>query len=109
MISTAGRSGVESGPSQIVRIFLPATFIASCPWYDAAIRPSLYHDARRCPPGRHFARDFFPDAGGDVAEGVGVGGGRLGHGDRVAFVGGLADRQVERHLAEKIGAEAGGL
>src|SRR5712692_8087911 len=66
---------------------------------------SLHHDSRRRPPRRGLARDLLPDLGGDVAEGLGIG--RIGvrHGDRAAVVRGLADRDVERHFAEKIGAK----
>jgi hypothetical protein len=61
-------------------------------------------DARRCSaPG---AGDLLPDAGGDMAEDERVRVGAVGDGERGAAVGGFADVEVERHLAEKLGAEA---
>ena len=52
------------------------------------------------------AGDLFPDAGGHLPEDEGVRVVGVGDGDRGAAVGGLADLEVERHLAEKLGAEA---
>src|SRR3954453_5086711 len=102
MISTAGWSGVESGASQTGRIGWPVTVIV--------VALALFHDKPRGRAAhRGLAGDFFPHARGDVAEGLSVGRVRLRHGDRAAFVGGLADRQIEWYLAEKIGAEPGGL
>src|SRR4051795_6697858 len=67
---------------------------------------SLHDDARGGAAGRGFARDLLPDTSGDVAEGLRIGRIRLRHDDRPALVRGLADGEVDRHLAEKIGAEA---
>src|SRR5271169_5355938 len=55
------------------------------------------------------AGDFFPDARGDGAEDERVRVVGVGDGDRVARIRGLADLEVERNLAEKLGAEAVGL
>src|SRR5947208_9151501 len=71
----------------------------------ATARELLDDDARRRAAGGGFARDFLPDLGGDVAEGLRVGRIRLRHGDRAALVRGFADREIERHLAKEIGAE----
>ena len=68
-------------------------------------RRLLHDDARRGAAGRGVAADLCPHLGRDIAEGLRIGRAGLGHGDRPAFVGGLADRQIERHLTEEIGAE----
>src|SRR5436190_19840240 len=72
-------------------------------------RELLDDDAGRRAAGGGFARDFFPDLGGDVAEGLRVGRIRLRHGDRAALVGSFADREIERHLAQEIDTEPLGL
>src|SRR5204862_262960 len=53
-----------------------------------------------------FAGDLVPDAGGHLAEDDGVRVVGVGDSDRGAAVGGFADLEVERHLAQKLGAEA---
>src|SRR5437763_12122871 len=68
-------------------------------------RELLDDDAGRRAAGGGFARDFFPDLGGDVAEGLRVGRIRLRHGDRAPLVGSFSDREIERHLAQEIDAE----
>src|SRR5260370_21545538 len=67
------------------------------------------HDPGRCAALRALAGDLFPDAGGHLAEDQRVRVFGLGDGDRGAAVGGLADLEVERHLAQKLDAEAVGL
>src|SRR5947208_10973079 len=71
----------------------------------ATARELLDDDARRRAAGGGFARDFLPDLGGDVAEGLRVRRIRLRHGDRAALVRGFADREIEPHLAKEIGAQ----
>jgi len=58
---------------------------------------------------RHRPGDFLPDTTSHAPEDERVRIVGLGHGDRRSAVGGLADPQVERHLAEKLGAEPLGL
>ena len=50
--------------------------------------------------------DLLPDAGGHVRKTSAYGIVGLGHGNRRSRVGSLADPQIERCLAEKLGAEA---
>ena len=57
-------------------------------------------------PGR---AELLPDALGDGAIDLGVRAVGIGDDDRVAAVGGLADGDVERHLAEEVAAELLGL
>ena len=63
-------------------------------------------DAPRCSAPGARAGDLLPDAGGDMAEDERVRVGAVGDRERGAAVGGFADVEVERHLAEKLGAEA---
>src|SRR4051794_3914362 len=65
----------------------------------------LHYNPRRRTSHRLRPGDLFPDAGGDAAENCGVRRGGIDRGDRPAFVGGLADHHVERHLAEELDAE----
>src|SRR5438874_1023607 len=55
-----------------------------------------------------LAGDFLPDPSRHVAEDPGVRVVGVGDGDRSAAVGGFADLQVERHLAEELSAEPPG-
>src|ERR1700730_6592615 len=66
-------------------------------------------DARRRAAIGAFAGDLVPNTGGHLAEDEGMRVVGVGDGDRGAAVGGFADLEVERHLAEKFGAEALGL
>jgi hypothetical protein len=49
---------------------------------------------------------FFPYARGDGAEDCRVRVAGVGDGDRMPRIRGLADLEVERHLAQKLGAES---
>src|SRR3984893_18604482 len=53
--------------------------------------------------------DLLPDAGSHLPEDERVRIAEFGHGYRGTRIGGLADLEVERHLAEKLGAEPLGL
>src|SRR5260370_27402499 len=64
------------------------------------------HDPGRGAALRALAGDFVPDAGGHIAEDQRVRVFGLGDRDRGAAVGGFADLEVERHLAQKLDAEA---
>src|SRR6202012_5663039 len=64
-------------------------------------------DARRGAAGT-LGRDFGPHPGGDLAEQLCVRRAWFGNGHGTALVGGPADLQAQRHLAEKLGAEPGG-
>src|SRR5712671_8094346 len=55
------------------------------------------------------AGDLLPDTGSHLPEHEGVRIVGFGDGDRGSAVGGLTDLEVERHLAEKLGAEPLGL
>src|SRR5215831_20518051 len=69
-------------------------------------RPLLDDDARRLAPGvAERLGHLLPDARGDRLVGPGVGAGGIADHDGAAAVGGLADRHVERDLAEELGAE----
>src|SRR5436190_8329066 len=77
----------------------------SCPPNLSSARLFNYNPRRRAAIGA-FAGDLFPDAGGHLAEDKRVGVVGLGDRDRGAAVGGFADLEVERHLAQELGTEA---
>src|SRR5690242_13317678 len=73
----------------------------------AADTHDLFDDDPRCLPSR--AAELLGDAARHLPENLGVLAFGLCHDDGAAFVGGLADGDVERHFAEEVGAELLGL
>src|ERR1700743_845250 len=61
-------------------------------------------DARRRATGA-FTRYFCPDFRGNFAKQLGMRRAGVGDRNRPAFIRGFADRQVERHLSQEVGAE----